>query len=51
MDSDKEKELAEIKRRLDYLITTDEISDSEKVAILKNALEIIENSKGEMEVQ
>lgn len=51
MESNKERELAEIKRRLDYLITTDGISDSEKVAILKNALEIIEKSKVEGEVQ
>lgn len=51
MDSSKEKELAEIKRRLDYLITTNEISDSEKVAILKNALGIIARSEVEGEVQ
>jgi hypothetical protein len=51
MDGNKDIELAEIKRRLDYLMTTDEISDSEKVAILKNALKIIAKSEFEEEAQ
>ena len=51
MSKDEEKELVEIKRRLDYLLTTDEISDSEKIVILKNALEIIENSDAKGKLQ
>ena len=51
MDNQKDSEIAEIKRRLDYLVATDEITDSMKIDILKNALEIIETGELEREVQ
>ena len=44
-DSEKTKEVEEIRRRIDYLINTDQISDMEKIVIAKKALEIIEKSK------
>jgi len=42
----KQKEIEEIQRRIEYLINTDQISDSEKVAIASKALKIIEQSEG-----
>jgi lipopolysaccharide biosynthesis protein len=47
MDEDKTKaeEIAEIKRRIEYLKNTDQLSDSQKVSIVQRALEIIEEGK------
>ena len=50
-DSEKEKEIEEIKRRIDYLVNTDEISISDKIAIAKKALQVIEDSETEKAVQ
>ena len=50
-DSEKEKEIEEIKRRIDYLINTEEISISDKIAIAKKALQVIEDNKTEKAVQ
>ena len=44
-DSEKQKEIEEIQRRIEYLINTDQISDSEKLAIANKALKIIELSE------
>ncbi len=43
------EEIEEIKRRIDYLVRTDQISVSDKIAIAKKALEIIEKSEAEKE--
>jgi len=43
------EEIEEIKRRIDYLVRTDQISVSDKIAIAKKALEIIEKSETEKE--
>lgn len=51
MDNNKEGEITQIKKRLEYLITTDEISDSEKVAIVNIALMTIKKCEVEREVQ
>ena len=52
MDNDtKKEEVEEIRRRIDYLMSTSEISVSEKIVILKKALEIIEQGKTKEEVQ
>ena len=48
-ESDKQKEIAEIQRRMEYLRNTDQIAISEKIAITKKALEIIEKSESENE--
>lgn len=50
-DSQKARESEEIKRRIDYLINTDEISAPDKIAIAMKALKIVEESKMEKEVQ
>ena len=50
-DSEKEKEIEEIKRRIDYLVNTDEISISDKIAIAKKALQVIEDNETEKAVQ
>ena len=42
-ESGKEQEIAEIKLRIDYLLEAKEVSDAEKVEILKRALEIMGN--------
>lgn len=44
MSEDKEKQemIREIRRRIEYLVSTDEISDDEKVAIARNALNILD---------
>ena len=44
-------EIEEIKRRIEYLVSTDKISISEKIAIAKRALEIIEKDKVEKGIQ
>lgn len=44
-DSEKQKEIEEIQRRIEYLINTDQISGSEKLAIANKALKIIELSE------
>ena len=45
MSEDKEKQemIREIRRRIEYLVSTDEISDDEKVAIARNALNILDS--------
>jgi len=43
------EEIEEIKRRIDYLVRTDQISVSDKIAIAKKALEIIEKSETDRE--
>ncbi len=48
-NSEKEKKIEEIQRRMEYLKNTDQISISEKIAITKKALEIIEKSESEKE--
>ena len=48
-DSEKKKEIEEILRRMDYLKKTNHISISEKIAITKRALEIIEKSEANKE--
>ena len=40
-----ELEIEEIRRRVEYLASTDTISLTEKIAIAKKALEIIEEDK------
>lgn len=45
---DREALLAEIARRVEYVVTTTEISDEEKVAIARSVLNLIEH--GEREV-
>jgi hypothetical protein len=49
MSEDKEKEelIEEIRKRIRYLVSTNEISDSEKVTIVRNALNLIENGEKE----
>ena len=42
-DSEKTKEIEEIQRRIEYLKNTDSITLSDKVAILKKALEVLED--------
>ena len=52
MDNDtKKEEIEEIKRRIDYLMSSSETSVSEKIVIAKKALEIIEQSKKKEAVQ
>ena len=51
MENDSEKDLQEIRQRIEYLGNTDQLSVSEKIAITKMALEIIENSETKKEVQ
>lgn len=46
-DSEKKAEVEELQRRIDFLIQTDQISDIEKLAIARKALEIIEQCKRE----
>lgn len=50
-DSEKAKEIEEIRRRIDYLLTTDQISISDKIAIARRALEIIEGGKSKEEME
>ena len=45
-DNKKREEIEEIQRRIDYLITTDDISDSEKNDIAAKILEIIQQCEG-----
>ena len=45
--SKKEQEIEEIWRRLEYIKNTDQISISEKIAIARKALEVIEKSAAE----
>ncbi len=47
-DEKKQELIEEIQRRIKYLISTDEISDSEKVTIARKALNLIENGEREM---
>jgi hypothetical protein len=49
-NSAKEDEIAEIQRRIEYLITTDQLSDSKKVSILKEALAACDLNSGFREV-
>ena len=42
-------EIDEIRRRIAYLINTDEISVTDRIAIAKKALEIIEKSETDKE--
>jgi hypothetical protein len=44
-DKTKAKEVAELKKRIEYLIVTDQISDDEKLEIVQKALKIIEEDK------
>ena len=48
-ESEKQREIAEIQRRMEYLRNTDQISISEKITITKKALEIFEKSESEKE--
>ena len=49
MCDEKQKQILieEIQRRIEYLISTDEISDAKKVEIAREALNIIENGEKE----
>jgi hypothetical protein len=42
-DKQKQELIEEIRRRIEYLVSTDEISDDEKVAIARNALNILDS--------
>ncbi len=44
-ESQKQKEIAEIQLRIQHLQDTDQISISDKIAIAKQALEILEKDK------
>ena len=44
-DSEKSEVLQELQRRIKNLINTDQVSDEEKMAIARKALEIIEKDK------
>lgn len=44
-ESEKQREIAEIQRRIEYLIDTDQISNAEKLVIVTKALRIIEQSQ------
>jgi len=44
-ESEKQKEIAEIQLRIQHLQDTDQISISDKIAIAKQALEILEKDK------
>lgn len=46
-DNEKKVIIEEIQRRIEYLIHTDEISDTEKVVIARNVLNLIENGERE----
>ena len=43
--SEQQTEIADIQRRIEYLINTDKIPNSEKLAIASKALKIIEQSE------
>jgi hypothetical protein len=47
-DSEKELEIEEIQRRLEYLKSTDQISIAKKLAIVKKALEIVDIGDSEV---
>jgi hypothetical protein len=49
MNNNIEKDIEEIKKRMEYLKSTDQISITEKIAIVKRALKIIDESKSEKE--
>ena len=48
-ESEKQKEIAEIQQRIQHLQDTDQISISNKIAIAKQALDIIEKDKEQNE--
>jgi len=48
---EKEALIEEIRRRIAYLITTDKISDVEKINIARNVLNLIEHGEKEEEVR
>ena len=56
-DEDEEKQalkqslVREIQRRIAYLLTTDRISESQKIAIARNVLNLIEHGEKEGVVQ
>lgn len=43
----KQELIEEIRRRIQYLISTDSISETEKVVIARNVLNLIENGEKE----
>lgn len=47
MEGCAKNEISEIESRIEYLKNTDQISIAEKIAIIKQALEIIEKNKTE----
>jgi hypothetical protein len=46
MDISQERDLAELTTRLDYLLTTKEISDTDKIATLNDVLSFLEQKGG-----
>ncbi len=44
-ESEKQKEIEEIQRRIAYLIATDQISEAQKIVIARNVLNIVEHGK------
>ena len=48
-ESEKQKEIAEIQQRIQHLQDTDQISISDKIAIAKQALEILAKDKEQNE--
>ena len=48
-DNEKEGEIEEIQRKMEYLRNTDRISLAEKIAITKRTLLVIEKSEAERE--